>query len=632
MNGVFYKVVFQLFKQAMLKKLIFIQRLSLCIFGDISWRFSLSLVLLFALFFSFACVAQTDVGKLREKYMQALNQANTEEAAKLSLLLAEKYRKVGDNTNAIFYFSEAIEKFSSYHNDNILGKCYIALAEIFEQNIEYASALGHYQRAAKHYRLAKDKAAYLTAELGAINILIKQKEAKKALILLKESTNLATSLERDDLLAACYKAYSTCYEQQNNKEKALAYRKLFDELGEKIQQSKMQAMEEQMKQEKSKQYATIHEKEKALKEKDKTIATIEEAKKKIEQRVTEEELKIESLNKEKRLKELELQYKEQEENVILLILAIVAVILLASIVAGIFVYRAYRDKKHINKQLEFQNEEINQQKIALKKQGEELQHILNNVHDSIRYAERIQQANLPSQEEIARHLPENFIIYKPKDVVSGDFYWFAADIETDNPTVFLAVGDCTGHGVPGAFMAMIGITFLKEVVNQKHLHNPALILAYMHKGIRKALQQEDNAHDDGIEIGLCMFENKNNLTNQIVYAGAKRPLYICVDNEIQIIKGDAKSVGGRQKETERVFTNQNLNLLKGTMIFMASDGYADQNSPQNEKIGTQKMLATFAENSILSVETQKQALESLLKNHQQNKSQRDDITIIGVRI
>lgn len=326
------------------------------------------LIVLFAyLIMPIFCVAQNDVGRLREKYMQALNGSNTDEAAKIVLQLADKYRKVGDNGQALYYFGEAIERFASYHDDITLGNCYLAMADITSEAGEYSSALNHYQRAGKHYRIAKDKKAFLQAELGAINIFIKQKDAKKALGLLRESTNIAKMLSSDNLLAQCYKAYSSAYELQNDKAKALEYRKLFDELDINLRESKLREMENKMQTEKSKQYATIHEKEKALLEKDKTIAFIEDAKKRIEQKVTEEELLIEALNKEKRLKNLELQQKNSEEQIILLILAIVGVILLASIVIGVFMYRAYRDKNKANSLLELQNEEIKQQQIALKK-------------------------------------------------------------------------------------------------------------------------------------------------------------------------------------------------------------------------------------------------------------------------
>ncbi len=588
----------------------------------------------FLLFFcvSFIGFAQADLGKLRERYMQAINSSNTEEASKLALQMAERYRQIGDNTNASMYFSEAIERFASYHNDATLATCYLSLAEISQQNVEYESALLSYQRAGKHYRLAKDRKGYLKVQLGAINIFIKQKQAKKALGILKESSNLAAAMEDNNLLAQCYGLYVLAYEQTGNKEKELEYRKMLDEIGGKVQVEKMKEMEAQIQNEKNKQYATIHEKEKALRAKDKTIAQIEEQQKRTQQRLSEEEKQIEELNKEKKLKELEFKQIEYEEKLILLVLAIVAVILLAIIILSIFMFKAYKDKRNANKQLAFQNDEITKQREALAKQGEELSHILTNVRDSIRYAQKIQIANLPSKEEVNRYIPENFIVYKPKDVVSGDFYWFAVESTEKQTQIFYAVGDCTGHGVPGAFMAMIGITFLKEVVNQKHSHNPANILAYMHLGIRKALQQEDNANDDGIDIALCMFEKQDIIQTKITFAGAKRPLYVCENSKITTIKGDAKSVGGKQKEAERIFNNHVILVQKGTMIYLTSDGYADQNNLQNEKIGSQKLIDLLAENSMLSMNTQKQALEDVLKNHQGTQHQRDDITIAGIRI
>jgi serine phosphatase RsbU (regulator of sigma subunit) len=581
---------------------------------------------------SFVLLAQPDLGKLKEKYVQALNGNQAEAASRLALDIADRYRKVGDNGNAAFYYSEAIERFANYHDDETLGRCYNALAEISEQGVEYEAALLNYQRAAKHFRIAKNKPNFLKAQLAGINILVKQKAGKKALALLKDATNLAASVDSPPLIAQAYNLYSLAYEQAGNKEKALEYRKLFDEMNEKVREATLKEMENRMSEEQEKQSTVLSKKNKELKEKDKAIADIAEQQKAIEDRLTEDEQKIEQLNKEKRLQELEMQQKENEEKVILLVLAVVGVILLAIIVVSIFVYRAYQVKKRINSKLETQNAEIMFQKHEIEKQKHEIEHINQNLHDSIRYAERIQMANLPAKDEIDRAIPDNFILYKPKDVVSGDFYWFAVENTDTQPLIFFAVGDCTGHGVPGAFMAMIGITLLKEVVNQKHLHDPAKMLAYMHAGIRKALQQEGQANDDGVDIGICMLQKIDNIHTKIVFAGAKRPLYAVENGKFQVVKGDAKSVGGRQKEKERVFTNQTLTLEKGSMLYLTSDGYADQNNAANEKYSSAKLMENLTEISTLSVNTQRDILANNLKNHQAKQHQRDDITVVGLRV
>jgi serine phosphatase RsbU (regulator of sigma subunit) len=572
------------------------------------------------------------LGKLKEKYLQALNANKTAEASKLALDMADRYRKVGDNGNAAFYYSEAIEKFATYHDDNTSAKCYSALAEIFEQGVEYESALLNYQRAAKHYRIAQNKQGFLKAQLGGINVLLKQKAAKKALHLLKDASNLAASIEDVALSAHCYNLYAQAYEQVGNKEKALEYRKMFEEVNDKVKESAFKDLETKMSAEKQKQHEALHNKEKELQQKEKAIADIAEQQRAMEDRLTEDEKRIDELNKEKRLKELEMQQKENEEKLILLVLAVVAVVLLAIVVVSIFMYRAYKSKQKANTLLEAQNEEILLQKHEIEKQKTEIEHINQNLKDSIRYAEKIQAANLPPKEEIAKYIPDHFIVYKPKDVVSGDFYWFAAETTANVQQLFFAVGDCTGHGVPGAFMAMIGVTLLKEVVNQKHSHDPAKILAYMHTGIRKALQQEGQANDDGIDIGLCMLQQIDNIYTKVVFAGAKRPLYWVHQGKIEIVKGDNKSVGGRQKEAERMFTNQSLMLEKGAMLYLSSDGYADQNNAANEKYSTAKLLIDLAKMANLSVTTQKDLLLSNLQTHQAKQHQRDDITIVGLKV
>ncbi len=591
-----------------------------------------TLLLLLGLGLALPATAQQDLGKLKEKYLQALNANKAEEASRMALDMADRYRKVGDNGNAAFYYTEAIERFSNYHDDATIAKCNAALAEIFEQGVEYESALLNYQRAAKHFRIAQNKEGYLKAQLGGINILVKQKAGKKALTLLKDATNLSASIDSPPLTAQCYSLYAQAYEQVGNKEKALEYRKMFEEINDKLKEASFKALENKMNEEKQKQSVVLSKKEKELQEKEKAIADIAEQQQAMEDRLTEDQKQIETLNKEKRLQELEMQQKQNEENLILLVLAVVAVVLLAIIVASIFVYRAYKVKQKANSLLEIQNAAILEQKHEIEKQKLEIEHINQNLKDSIRYAEKIQMANLPAKEEVKKYIPNHFILYLPKDVVSGDFYWFAAETVEQPPQLFFAVGDCTGHGVPGAFMAMIGITLLKEVVNQKHLHEPAKILAYMHTGIRKALQQEGQANDDGIDIGLCLLQSLDHVHTKVVFAGAKRPLYVVQQGKLQVIKGDAKSVGGRQKEAERVFTNQELIVEKGTMLYLTSDGYADQNNAANEKYSTAKLIADLAEVASLSAETQKELLASNLRKHQLAQHQRDDITVAGLRI
>jgi len=252
---------------------------------------------------------------------------------------------------------------------------------------------------------------------------------------------------------------------------------------------------------------------------------------------------------------------------------------------------------------------------------------------SIRYAKRIQQAMLPMAKKIESSFPEHFIIYKPKQIVSGDFYWF---VETGGHT-FLAVVDCTGHGVPGAFMSIIGNTLLKEIIIEKRISDPAMILMHLHQGVRKELQQEEPSKDqpaDGMDVCLCRLENGG---KRVTFAGSRRPLYLFQYTDennpaLVQIKGDRKSIGGRQKEDRREFTNHTITPGGQTVIYLSTDGFVDQQNGEGKRYGSQRFRDYLGSIAHLPIHEQESRLLKELENHQGNEEQRDDITLVGVNL
>ncbi|WP_338766650.1 SpoIIE family protein phosphatase [Bernardetia sp. ABR2-2B] len=258
-----------------------------------------------------------------------------------------------------------------------------------------------------------------------------------------------------------------------------------------------------------------------------------------------------------------------------------------------------------------------------------------NITDSIRYAQTIQQAVLPIEQELKEYFDEHFVIFRPKDIVSGDFYW-ATELKTETEhKIFVAVVDCTGHGVPGAFMSMLGHAFLNEAVTQQHLTNPAEILEWLHKEIKTSLRQEQKVNADGMDISLCVIDKNHSEENiKITYCGAKRPLfYTLPSNELQIVKGNRRSIGGySRKKKYNDFENEEAFLPKGTMLYLFSDGFTDQSNPDGVKLGTPKLTEQLSSLASFSTEQQQQQLIDLLDNHQQDTPQRDDITLMGIRV
>jgi serine phosphatase RsbU (regulator of sigma subunit) len=329
-------------------------------------------------------------------------------------------------------------------------------------------------------------------------------------------------------------------------------------------------------------------------------------------------------------------------------------LLLLLLVSGIvfFVIRAYRIKRSANRILRDKNAAIAKQNVEISRQKEEILaqreqlEIINkaiekqneDIKASIYYALTIQNAILPRHQEIIKHY-DYFTIYLPKDIVAGDFYWFTRISETrkNGDMSFFAVVDCTGHGVPGGFLSMIGSRILSTIVNENHIFEPDKILARMDRNLRMALKQDHTEIDDGMDVCLCRIEKKMNAAGEqngqvkILFSGAKRPLYILNSKGIEMIRGDRKTIGGRFN-AEQEFTSQEITLNKGDRLFLTTDGITDQNSPEREKFGIDRFMKILSGTFDLPLEKQKQCLEEELLGFMKYEKQRDDITILGIQI
>lgn len=251
-----------------------------------------------------------------------------------------------------------------------------------------------------------------------------------------------------------------------------------------------------------------------------------------------------------------------------------------------------------------------------------------SIMDSIRYGETIQHAILPDPQDFIKNFEDHFIIFKPQAVVSGDFYW---SIRTGNKT-FVAVVDCTGHGVPGAFMSMIGNTLLNEIVTLQNITEPAQILENLNQGIWDALHQEDYQNLDGMDICLCVIDDADELNMRVVnFAGAKRPLFILKNDKLIEVKGSRKSIGGRQK-TDAEYEQRQLLLHQGDILYLTTDGYVDQNDFERVKYGTLRFKKVLASFTGMSLHDQKEILLEEMRNHMGDEEQRDDITLIGLKM
>jgi ligand-binding sensor domain-containing protein/serine phosphatase RsbU (regulator of sigma subunit) len=275
--------------------------------------------------------------------------------------------------------------------------------------------------------------------------------------------------------------------------------------------------------------------------------------------------------------------------------------------------------------------ELREKNKEIQSQKDELEEKNRSITASIEYAKTIQMAILPDKERLKQHLPEHFILYKPRDIVSGDFYWF----HEEQGKIIFVVADCTGHGVPGAFMSAIGESLLGQIVIEKNVMNPAKILEELHRLVRRALNQNDEigGSQDGMDVGIIVMEKSTNPNMRtICFAGARRPLYYTKEGELCEIKPDKSSIGGWQQEAERHYTEHRIELALGEMIYMTTDGYADQPDSQLRVFAAKRLRELLKFIAAKPVHTQLQILEDELKRHQGTEPQRDDITVVGIRI
>ena len=282
-------------------------------------------------------------------------------------------------------------------------------------------------------------------------------------------------------------------------------------------------------------------------------------------------------------------------------------------------------------EIEAQRDEIETQREQLKIQRDVVVSQKNEIIDSISYAERIQSAMLPPETYISELLNENFIFYKPRDIVSGDFYW----IKQVNQYVVVVAADCTGHGVPGAFMSMLGISYLTEIVQRREITQANQVLEELRKQIKNSLRQHGDPDEakDGIDLALCVLDQKR---SRMQYAGANNSLYLIRDTdgkpELKEVKADRMPLGYYQ-DRDRPFTNHEIDLEPGDTFYLFSDGFIDQKGGRDNKRYMKKAFKSLLmEIHDRSMPDQKGILDKKLTDWMGNNPQTDDILVIGVRV
>lgn len=524
--------------------------------------------------------------------------------------------------DAISYYNRALKYFIQKNKKVSIGVCESNIGAIYDMLEKYDTARIHYNKALEAHRSVNDKrgiaadllnlantelflenykvcekyireAVQLNKELDDIqglsicdftlaNLSMRTNKIDEAITLLHRSEQRADSAGYYKLKSDIYEKLAECYTKLNDFELAYNYQLKFNAVKDSLfNEASNQQMADMQ---------TRYETEK------------------IEKSLSE-------ANRQKEIQKVK-HDNEMKQGRVVTYSSVAGLILVAFLTLVIF--NRYQIKRKANMLLESRNREIEKHKnIILEKN--------KDITDSIRYARRIQEAILPGSEKL-KSLQDHFIFYAPKDIVSGDFYF----VHPDNDSVLFASVDCTGHGVPGAFMSIVAHNILQHAVLTQPLHRPDKILNFLDKSLHDLLIAEGKENiRDGMDISLCHLDREN---LKLSFAGAYNPLWLVRNNTLSEVAADKIPVGSGES-VKTAFSYNEIDVFKGDMLYVFSDGYADQfGGSKGKKFKTTQLKQVLASVSELNSNEQKQKVEQIFNDWKKDYEQVDDVLIIGVRV
>jgi len=546
------------------------------------------------------------------RYQQTGNQRNAlEYINKLAFL----YWNNKMYEQAITYFNKSLNINKELVNPSGVKKTYYYRGMIWSENEEYSRAVKSFKSGLQISREMKMKDSQLSGLLNLAQTYQLMDQYTTSNEYSQQALQLAKELNDMKRVRSSYGLLSENHKKMGNSQESIKYFDLFSSIDQHLKNQQITEIKQKSEDQVSRVRTEKQQTEQELaKEIDKRKMT-EDSLQRVDSISREREIQLTMEKLENKKIQAQLKLEKTIRNSF-----IIGFILIAGF--SILLYHFYRQINH-------QNVQIQQQKNKLQLQNTKL-------NSSLTYAENIQEAILPVKHQLS-DVFEAFIIYQPKDIVSGDFYWFT-QIEGHNhhrPITFLAVVDCTGHGVPGAFMSMIGNRLFNEIITEKRILNPADILYHLNHSIVEALKQERTDNTDGMDVCLISMEHSHQAERKISFAGAKRPLFFYGHNDqsIKKIKGDRYSIGGINKnKKEKQFTNQQLTLEKGDMLYLSTDGFFDQINDNGKRFSTQRFLKSLYHNIDQTMEEQGKRLEEDWEYFKGESEQRDDVTVLGAKI
>ena len=525
-----------------------------------------------------------DLDKALEYYNQGLEMFGVlNDSLQIAVIknnIGNIYLNTKKTDEASEYFYESLGIFIRQENKPGIAQTYIYMGQTALDRKNYQQALNYYNKAANLFKELGDRKSYAISYAGIANVYKDMRDYNNAIACYNVFFRIAGELELRKEIMDKYKEVSELYEEEGRYNKALEYYKNYTLLKDSL----------------------INEE---------NVRQISEMEAKYDSEKKSREILLQKATIEKK----ELENKRQRMVIFLAVLAIVSIL-----VVSLLIYRQFRLKKKANILLQQQHDEIKAQRDKIAQQNKE-------ITDSITYASIIQSAILTPHSLFEKLFPEHFIYYRPKQLVSGDFYW----LNQKAGKTIVVVADCTGHGVPGAFMSMLGMAYLNEIINKSDIEFTDEILNELRSRMIESLHQtdENTQAKDGMDIAICIIDPEK---MEMQFSGAFNPVYIISNNNLEVVRGDRIPIGFSLR-TDAYFTRHSITLHKDDIVYLFSDGYCDQFGGENRKKFMSKRFAHLLLDIYhYPMDKQREWLDRTLTEWMGNNDQVDDITVVGIRI
>lgn len=585
-----------------------------------------------------------EVDKYKELVSRYKLANNSQQAAFYLNKIAFIYWENGIAKEAINYFLETIPLNEKIGNYNDVKAVCSNIALIYTDLDRLDLSLDYFYKSLEARRKLNNKAEVSAGLIDAAYIHTALNQTEKAISLLEEAFELAKSANDPRLILNCARLLAVNYDKLGNISKTRDYNDIYATYEKQLstqdikttyekEVTKSQVDLELEKRQREIQRQIMELQELRAKTKQDSLGIVVNTKQdslfKSEQLAQQRQIRIDLLNKDMELKATKIREQQSRQRILQFEIYSAIVFLIIMVVFAFIIFRNYRNKKKANELLSMQNTEIQKQRDHIQRQNE-------NISKSINYAQGIQKALLPTQSSLNRVFPESFIFFRPRDIVSGDYYWFRSlsnskeNFDPSTDKFAIAAIDCTGHGVPGAFLSMIGYNLLDEIVS-KGIHKPGTILRELNNGIRKALRQDETDNRDGMDMALCVVDIKNRI---IEFAGAKNPVVYVSDAEVFRVRGDKESIGGGYGVFEDDFTTHQIIIERPTWFYLFSDGFIDQfGGADGRKFMIKGFVDLLASISILPANQQREMLKNTFKDWLGTQYQQvDDVLVVGFKV